>query len=103
MAPSWWEGKCPAHQGDEHSLIIHRGFDNRILLQCKAGCEIDKIFEAANITLKDFYGSLPSELKDFYGSLPTESMEDVVRRPRPVKVAPLKNGKHGEQTNRTQG
>lgn len=91
VAPSWWEGCCPKCGGD--TLTIHRGFDNRILVGCGAGCEREDILKAAGVSEEDFFGPLPGVI---------EPMEEVVRRPLPVKgvpsSSPLKDGKHARQT-----
>jgi hypothetical protein len=98
VAPSWWEGPCPLHPDDGDLLTIHRGFDNRILLRCKARCERNKIIEAVGLSEEDFFGPLPEII---------EPMEGVVRRPRPVKgvptKSPAKDGKHEDQTNQAWG
>ena len=92
LAPSWWEGCCP-HCGED-SLTIHRGFDNRILVGCKAKCKREDIIKDAGVSEEDFFGDLPEII---------EPMEEVVRRPLPVKgvsaTSPSKDGKHGQQTN----
>lgn len=98
LAPGLWLGRCPCHTGDEDSLIIHRGFDNRILLHCKAGCKPDAIVKAAGLSEQDFFGVLPAIMG---------LIEEIVRRPLPVNgvtaTSQVNESKHERQTRQACG
>jgi DNA primase len=48
-------GLCPAHDDKRFSLSISRGNDDRVLLKCHAGCDIDRICEAFGIAKSDLF------------------------------------------------
>lgn len=52
-----WAACCPAHKDDKASLAISMGSDDRILLHCFAGCELDRILQAAGIGKKDLFAN----------------------------------------------
>ena len=47
---------CPAHKDDNASLSIHIAND-RLLLFCHAGCLIDDVLKAANLTFSDLFNT----------------------------------------------
>ena len=58
---SGWKAKCPAHDDRQPSLSVANGDDGRVLLRCFAGCTIDAICAAVNLTPADlFKPSTPS-------------------------------------------
>jgi hypothetical protein len=65
---------------------------------CKAKCKRKDITKDAGVSEEDFFGDLPGNI---------ETLEEVVRRPLPVKAvsatSPSKDGKHGQQTNQACG
>ena len=50
-----WQAKCPAHGDKNPSLTISEGAEGRILLHCHAGCSLEKVCAALNITDKDLF------------------------------------------------
>src|ERR1700726_2177350 len=55
-----WVGCCPAHDDREPSLSIGLGDEGHILLNCFAGCSLDRIVEALGITVADLFPNPPS-------------------------------------------
>jgi hypothetical protein len=55
-----WTARCPAHDDHRNSLSIGRGDDGRWLLHCHAGCAIDAILAAANLTQADLFPERPA-------------------------------------------
>lgn len=53
QAGAGWAARCPAHDDHRASLSIGRGDDDRWLLHCHAGCALDAILPAANLTTAD--------------------------------------------------
>jgi AAA domain/Toprim domain/FaeA-like protein len=50
-----WTARCPAHDDSSPSLSIGQGEDGRILMHCHAGCGIDEVLAAVNLTPADLY------------------------------------------------
>lgn len=46
---------CPAHDDHRASLSISVGEDNRILLYCHAGCDVEDIVRAMGLQMKDLF------------------------------------------------
>jgi len=47
--------RCPGHEDRSPSLSVSAGDDGRILLHCHAGCTVDAICDAANISVRDLF------------------------------------------------
>jgi len=47
--------RCPAHEDQENSLSIDLGQDGRVLLNCFAGCPVDRIVAAVGLKLRDLF------------------------------------------------
>jgi hypothetical protein len=50
-----WQACCPAHDDRTPSLSIALGDDERILLTCHAGCDVQSILQALHLELKDLF------------------------------------------------
>lgn len=50
-----WYARCPAHDDRQASLAIAIGRDGRKLLTCWAGCELDDIVRAIDVTVADLF------------------------------------------------
>src|ERR1700730_1080662 len=50
-----WTARCPAHEDKKNSLSINQGNDGRILLKCFAGCDVNDVCAALNLTVGDLY------------------------------------------------
>ena len=50
-----WVARCPAHEDRHASLSVGYGDDGRLLVHCHAGCEIDAVLGAINLTRRDLY------------------------------------------------
>ena len=50
-----WSAQCPAHDDHRASLSIGRGTDDRWLLHCHAGCDLDAILQAAHLERRDLF------------------------------------------------
>ncbi len=57
MKPSGagWVARCPAHGDREASLSIGQGDDGKILVNCFAGCDPERIVEALGLTMADLF------------------------------------------------
>src|SRR6266496_3856719 len=57
---------CPAHADKNPSLSVHEG-DQGILVRCFAGCTIEEICAALNLSVSDlFYNAGESQFRDPY-------------------------------------
>ena len=52
--PRGWVAKCPAHDDKSPSLSIHET-DDRVLLHCFAGCDLEAICAAVHIRVADLF------------------------------------------------
>ncbi len=50
-----WEALCPVHGDRKASLHATEGEGRRVLLNCKAGCEVEDIVAALGITMRDLF------------------------------------------------
>lgn len=50
-----WIARCPSHNDTSPSLAIRLLDDERILLHCFAGCDINSILENLDLTLIDLF------------------------------------------------
>ncbi|MFH9802796.1 phage/plasmid primase, P4 family [Streptomyces albidoflavus] len=46
---------CPAHGDSRPSLRIWRGDDNKVRINCRAGCKPEKVIEAAELAWRDLF------------------------------------------------
>ena len=63
-----WLARCPAHEDTHESLSIGEGAEGRVLLKCFAGCPVETILAAMNLTMADLFpaggrGSDSSEIR----------------------------------------
>ena len=56
-----WQARCPAHDDANPSLSITEGTDGRILLKCHAGCPVESILAALQLSMADLF---PTEQKE---------------------------------------
>lgn len=54
-----WVACCPAHDDKTPSLAIKLGEEDRVLMKCWAGCAIDEIVSAMDLSLGDLMGDAP--------------------------------------------
>jgi DNA primase len=50
-----WMACCPAHDDRNPSLSVSEGRDGRVLVHCFAGCSVDEVLRALQLTLRDLY------------------------------------------------
>ena len=50
-----WLARCPGHDDRRPSLAVGLGNDERVLLNCYAGCTSEEIVHAMNLTLADLF------------------------------------------------
>jgi putative DNA primase/helicase len=62
-----WSALCPAHGDTNNSLSVGDGDDGRVLLYCHAGCSIDDIVDALDLTLADLFPGSPRRSRVPYG------------------------------------
>ncbi len=63
--PKGTSALCPAHDDSSPSLSIKTGVDDRVVLKCHAGCSIDEIVLALNLTMSDLFE--PTERSSGHG------------------------------------
>jgi 5S rRNA maturation endonuclease (ribonuclease M5) len=88
-----WTARCPSHEDRKNSLSVAVGDDERILLNCFAGCHVDEITDALDLNIKDLF---PSD----NGGVP----KSIAKPFKPKKVYPtfadlikvLEFGSHGK-------
>src|SRR5260370_39811318 len=51
---------CPAHSAREPSLSIGLGDEGQVLLNCLAGCSVDRIVEAMGLTVAELFPKVTS-------------------------------------------
>lgn len=54
-----WQARCPAHDDRSPSLSIRAGQDGRVLVHCFAGCVLEGILSALNLTRGDLFAGPP--------------------------------------------
>src|SRR6266566_7276529 len=69
-----WVACCPAHRDRKPSLSIGLGDEGQVLLTCFAGCSLDSIVEAMEITLADLFPKAASESE----SQPEQTQRNVL-------------------------
>jgi 5S rRNA maturation endonuclease (ribonuclease M5) len=52
---------CPAHDDHQASLSLSRGRDDRALVRCHAGCELDAILDALGLAKSDLFPERPAK------------------------------------------
>jgi hypothetical protein len=52
--PERWLARCPAHEDRTPSLSI-RQTEDKILIYCHAGCHVEDILAAVNLSFQDLY------------------------------------------------
>ena len=60
IGPKSYQCLCSSHNDSKASLTVTEE-DNKILLHCHAGCELDKILKSAGLTEKDLFNNPPKE------------------------------------------
>jgi hypothetical protein len=50
-----WVARCPAHEDRHPSLSVGEGAEGRVLLNCHAGCALDAILAALQLTERDLF------------------------------------------------
>jgi len=50
-----YEARCPAHEDHQASLSIGTGLDGRVLLNCHAGCPVDRVVAALGLSMADLF------------------------------------------------
>lgn len=53
-APDRWLARCPAH-ADRHPSLSIRAADDRVLVNCKAGCQTYDVCAAVGLALADLF------------------------------------------------
>lgn len=57
--PGKWIACCPAHADKRPSLAVKLTDDDKILLKCWAGCDVESIVSAIGLTLSDLMPEKP--------------------------------------------
>lgn len=53
----YWMARCPAHEDGHQSLSISVGRDDRVLLNCHAGCDSRQVLDALHLEWEDLFPS----------------------------------------------
>jgi len=56
---SGWSMPCPVHEDGMPSLSVSEGREGRVLVICRAGCEIEAVLVAANLDWNDLFSERP--------------------------------------------
>ena len=59
--PGRWMACCPAHEDRSPSLGIAELDDDRVLINCRAGCSVVEVLAALGLDMSDLYPSRPGE------------------------------------------
>jgi hypothetical protein len=54
-SPNGHEARCPAHEDRNRSLSVGKGASGQALLHCQAGCEIEQVCAALDMTMSQLY------------------------------------------------
>jgi len=54
-----WMAQCPAHDDNNPSLSISQGADGKVLIKCHAGCSVDSVVAALELSLSDLFPKDP--------------------------------------------
>lgn len=94
-----YQVKCPAHKDDKASLTISEE-DNKILMHCHAGCDLNNILNAIGLQEKDLFNNLPKDSKPkivkeyYYTDEDNKPLYKVIRyEPKSFVQAKYDNGK----------
>jgi len=52
-----WQARCPAHEDRSPSLSIREGDDGRVLVHCFAGCDLERILQALDLSVSELFAS----------------------------------------------
>src|SRR4051794_31784787 len=55
VSGSGWRARCPAHEDRTPSLSVSVGEDGRALIHCHAGCAIETVLAALELTPADLF------------------------------------------------
>ena len=71
-----WLAHCPAHEDSRPSLVVSRGENDKLLLNCRANCEITKIVAALGCEMSDLFDvTFPQSFGDI-AVLPVTPLSD---------------------------
>lgn len=94
-----YQVKCPAHKDDKASLTISEE-DNKILMHCHAGCDLNNILNAIGLQEKDLFNNPPKDSKPkiikeyYYTDEENKVLYKVIRyEPKNFIQAKYDNGK----------
>ena len=73
---SGWTARCPAHDDQHNSLCVGYGRDGRALIDCKVGCEPERIVAALNLKMSDLFAGKQSK-KRARRSIPADEPSTV--------------------------
>ena len=69
-----WTVKCPAHEDHNPSLSISQVEDGHMLVHCHAGCSVESVLAAIDLTMHDLFAS------DGRPTCPTPEVSYVLER-----------------------
>lgn len=82
-----WEARCPAHEDRSPSLSIGVGSEDRVLLTCQAGCDLDAVVSAMGLTKAQLFATPlqerpepPTDIMYSYTDRDGRELYQVVRR-----------------------
>lgn len=94
-----YQVQCPAHKDDKASLTISEE-DNKILMHCHAGCDLNNILNAIGLQEKDLFNNPPKDSKPkivkeyYYTDEDNKPLYKVIRyEPKSFVQAKYDNGK----------
>jgi DNA primase len=72
-----WMMKCPAHDDRSASLSIREGNGGCVLLHCFAGCTLDAILSALELSKRDLF---PDEMRKFASTTNSQQSKSESKR-----------------------
>lgn len=77
---SGYQACCPAHEDRKASLSISEGEDHRVLLNCHAGCPVEDVCEAIDISVSDLFPKASTVYAK--GRKPAKRSNNVDKQPK---------------------
>ena len=63
FGPGKWMAVCPAHDDRHPSLSIREAEDGKVLMHCWAGCSVEQIVSALNLSMADLFEDSASDFR----------------------------------------
>lgn len=88
-AGNGWSARCPAHEDHNASLSIGMGDNGGIVVHCHAGCSVEAVLSALNLTMKDLMPPCDDRPQNRNGKPKANGKPATNGKPKPKRTAPL--------------